>query len=162
MEINQVNQNQGQVINVGTAMKVKINDEWAEFPLGGLDLLSAILIYCRGRWGSAGTLKVIVPDRDYRYEFIQIPTPGRIVLYRLSFEDYDRINALGHWARCLGDIDPAGEYPAVVLKVERKPGEVPAGEWVDINVFLPCGPNLYVKTVAKGEGAGLWRWPPRV
>jgi len=89
------------------------------------------------------------------------PTVGRIVLYRLSQADADRINtrrvygAKGADGSALeeGESVQAGvEYPAVITSVG-------ANGVVNLHVFADGNHGVWAKGVSQGSDGGGWSWP---
>lgn len=102
-----------------------------------------------------------------------IPTPGRIVLYRLSADDALRIRTAradrtpaifgsgGTVAPVGNEVNAGDVYPAVLVRVW---GDTPESH-CNIQVLLD-GPDTYWATSRQhshDENAqGTWSWPPRV
>lgn len=87
------------------------------------------------------------------------PSIGRIVHYRLSAQDVQRIYASQQGANPLHGIGnpaaPGDDFPAVVVRVWNPTS-------VNLQVLLDGPDNLWVTSATEGEQQGNWFWPPRV
>lgn len=88
----------------------------------------------------------------------QIPTAGRIVLYRLSEDDVKAImkHRQDGTGRHRGNKPNVGdEYPMMIIR----PWSDQPGSCVNGQVFLDGNDNLWVTSVSVGEGPRTWSWP---
>lgn len=104
------------------------------------------------------------------------PSTGRTVHYTLTDADADRINKRRDDYRNGPRVsrDPAiiinGDGAQVHVGNEARGGQmlpllvvrVNPGGHVNGQVFLDGNDNLWVTSVAEGDGRGQWAWPPRV
>ncbi len=81
------------------------------------------------------------------------PTIGRIVIYVLTEQDAERVNALPR-ASCNG-ASAGDEYPAVVVRAW-------SATTVNLKVLLDGTPDLWATSRLEGATPGTWHWPPRV
>ena len=88
----------------------------------------------------------------------QKPTPGRIVLYTLTYDDMTRANARSRPPRdprYEGFDHTAGQVlPMIVTSTHEGAA---SGQ-----VFLNGNATLFVNLAQEGEAEGEWHWPPRV
>lgn len=87
------------------------------------------------------------------------PTIGRIVIYKLSEGDLNRLKA-----RPSHETNPHSigqELPLLACRVwPNEWGEGKAG--INGQVFLDGSDTLWVTSVGEGTGEGQWHWPERV
>jgi hypothetical protein len=85
------------------------------------------------------------------------PSTGRIVHYKLTEGDVDRIETLRLGTpRSRGNKPRADQVVPLIVVVAHDGGKV-SGQ-----AFLDGNDNLWVTSAAEGEGRGQWSWPPRV
>jgi hypothetical protein len=93
----------------------------------------------------------------------QSPSPGRIVLLKITAEHAEQINQRRQAAGLTNASNTAKEgdtYPLVVVRVwpdEYGPG-IPG---VNGQAFLDGPDTLWVTSAREGEGLGEWSWPKR-
>lgn len=102
-----------------------------------------------------------------------LPTIGRIVHYRLSEQDAERINArrlatrerlahttdpgLGFQPHAGNRAEPGATYPMLIVAVwGAQPTSLVNGQ-----VFLDGNDVHWATSVSTGTGPGTWSWPPR-
>ena len=89
----------------------------------------------------------------------QTPTPGRIVLYQLTYDDMIRANERSRQPvdRNYDGFDhTAGQrLPMIVTSIGTTDLHV-FGQ-----VFLNGNATLFVRNAIEGDGDGEWHWPPR-
>lgn len=89
------------------------------------------------------------------------PTIGRIVHYKLSEGDCERIVKLANRPHADGSSPmtnsarPGDVFPAVIVRVWE-------GSCVNARVLLDGELDLWVTSRSEGEHDGFWQWPPRV
>lgn len=89
------------------------------------------------------------------------PTVGRILHYKLSRNDVDRIAEIGRGDMPMNPHGVGQVLPLIASRVwddEFGPGK----DGVNGQVFLDGGALLWVTSVGEGDGEGQWSWPPRV
>ncbi|MGW6296698.1 hypothetical protein [Streptomyces sp. NPDC055058] len=88
-----------------------------------------------------------------------VPTPGRIVLYRLTEEDAKHITHQRVQGGLTGNFVREGDrYPAIVVKTfPANPADV-----ANLRVLLD-GQDLplWVTSCHRGTEPGMWTWPER-
>ncbi|MEU1407106.1 hypothetical protein ABZ471_33000 [Streptomyces sp. NPDC005728] len=88
-----------------------------------------------------------------------VPTPGRVVLYRLAEEDVRRITHDRAHHGLNGNFVRAGDsYPAIVVRTFPSN---PAGV-ANLKVLLDGEDTLWVTSRHQGTEVGTWFWPERV
>lgn len=93
-------------------------------------------------------------------ETVMVPTPGSIVMYRLTEEDAKHITHQRVQGGITGNYVREGErFPAVVVKTfPANPADV-----ANLRVFLDGqDAPLWVTSRHHGNGPGQWSWPGRV
>jgi len=84
------------------------------------------------------------------------PTIGRIVLYRLTGDDFLRVAGRRNREGIAGTPVNAGDQvPMIVTKVAEHGGEL----WVNGKALLDGEDTLWIKGVAQGDLGGTWQWP---
>ncbi|MEU1284922.1 hypothetical protein [Kitasatospora sp. NPDC005856] len=92
------------------------------------------------------------------------PTIGRIVHYRLSEQDQQRITAqqnrpLPDGRSPLANSSQAGAvFPAVIVRIWNNNPDAPL---CNLHVLLDGELTLWVTSRAEGAEQGTWTWPPR-
>jgi hypothetical protein len=89
-----------------------------------------------------------------------IPTPGRIVLYRLSADDVLQIRtrrSQGYGAARGNGVAEGDTFPMLLVRVH---GSAP-DSYVNGQVFLDGPDTLWVTSVKVGEGPRTFSWPSR-
>jgi hypothetical protein len=88
----------------------------------------------------------------------QTPTPGRIVLYRLTDDDARHITQQRAHNGVNGNFVREGDcYPAVVVKTfPGNPADV-----ANLKVLLDGEDNLWATSRHHGADPGMWAWPER-
>lgn len=87
------------------------------------------------------------------------PTPGRIVMYRLSEDDARHITQKRHRDGLNGNFVRGGDrYPAVVVRTfAGNPADV-----CNLKVFLDGEDTYWATSRHHGGEPGSWAWPERV
>lgn len=100
---------------------------------------------------------------------VQHPTTGRILHYRLSASDCERIEAQrgdrGDGARLFQGSHPTPGDVVPLVVVRRWPDEFPNAEvtcGVNGQAILDGNDTLWITSAPHGAGDGEWTWPPRV
>jgi hypothetical protein len=103
-----------------------------------------------------------------------VPTPGRIVLYKLAQYDADAINRrrkdyadssalsdvklqTGFQAHVGNHVNAGDVFPAVVVRVWS-----PEVGTANLHVFLDGNDTYWATSRVQGDGECQWSWPPRV
>lgn len=107
------------------------------------------------------------------FGFEQIPTIGRIVHYRLTAEEADKINKRvadaqrlmhKHRSQATGVIVHVGntayEGDTLPMMIVKTWGDEP-GSAVNGQVMLDGNHALWMTSVSVGEGPGTWSWPAK-
>ncbi|MEU3899728.1 hypothetical protein [Streptomyces sp. NPDC045251] len=90
----------------------------------------------------------------------QPPTPGRIVMYRLSEDDARHITHQRVQGGITGNyVEPGQQYPAVVCRAwSGNPDDA-----CNLRVLLDGqDPPLWATSRLPGDTPGTWSWPERV
>lgn len=91
-----------------------------------------------------------------------IPTIGRIVHYKLSEHDADRINGKRRNGDDTGNAAYEGDVvPLVIVRVWPDEGG-PGIPGVNGQALLDGYDTLWVTSAHEGAEPGQWSWPPRV
>lgn len=92
------------------------------------------------------------------------PTIGRIVIYKLGFDDVEYIRRRrnsGHVAEHGNSIAAGDEFPMIVVRV--LPDEFgPSVPGINGQLFLDGNDRFWVTGKAEGTENGTWHWPERV
>ncbi len=91
---------------------------------------------------------------------LPVPTPGRIVLYRLSAADFILIKtrrSQSYGPQRGNSFEVGDAFPMLIVKVW---GDTPESA-VNGTVFLDGPDTLWVTSAHVGEGPGTYSWPQR-
>lgn len=82
------------------------------------------------------------------------PTPGRILHYKLTIDDAERINARIRTAAMSGNYVEGSEVVPLIV-TRAWPGQMVNGQ-----ALLDGDDSIWLTSVPEGTGMGTWSWPP--